>query len=188
MESDFDAMYCYDGIFYLSDRKLCRHLTKITSTQQDLMVEFFKTSTFNLIYKDKLIIPEDAIEQQRNKVEQQDKKQKNNFQTLPDEIDATNNSRISENKDDDNLEDVVSLNLLTSWIKKDGSDICRAGGTFAINDNLSNPVRFEMFYRQSNNKKCVRCRRYTVLDGTDDGANICDRCQDAVEKLELFNR
>lgn len=164
MASKFDMMRDQDGVLSISDKKLFKNLTKVVNSEPDLMAELFKTSTFILCHKENLSPPEDVTETHRDN--------NNNKTSL---LSATPG-----NKNDDS-EEIITLNLLSSWSKECAQDY-RVGGSIAINNNA--PARFEMSYKKSNNRRCSRCRRYTVLD-TDEHANICDRCKNILQKMEM---
>lgn len=60
----------------------------------------------------------------------------------------------------------------------------RVGGQILVEiGEKETPIRFEIRYKKSYNKKCLRCRRYTVLAVNED-ANVCDRCKNTLHKLD----
>jgi len=184
-----DNMRDYDATLYLTDKKLCKELTKITNSEHELMMEFFKTSTFNLCFKDELTPPENVDIQNLNLKEgstigrpdaNMTSRLRNQAISSSSPTESTNPESLKD--DQRGLEEVISFNLLTSWIKEDEQDLLRVGGTFAVNQVNNRPVKFEICYRKSSNKKCSRCRRFVVLAGVSDDLSLCDRCLGVLEK------
>lgn len=149
-----------DSVLLIDDKKLFKILTKITEANPDLMNELFKTSTFILGHSELKNQPKNIIES--------------------DHI----NSNYSEtmHQDTEPNDEGNSIRLTHSWMKESDHDL-RVGGSIVIGNG--NPVNYEMCYKESNNKKCPRCRRYSVFD-VQEHANVCDRCKDTLHKLEML--
>ena len=186
-------MYDHDAVYHVSDKKLCKSLSKIVSSEQDILAELFKTNSLNLIHKDKLALPAGISEQQRHTIDEEEARKLQykepgryavEFQDLVAASPDPPKSAGTKPVDSSAFEVDADFILLTSWATKSENGPHRVGGTFAVNNNFSSPVRFEMVYSRTENKKCLRCRRYTVLAGVDDHLSVCDRCQKALEAME----
>ena len=168
MASKFDTMRDQDLVLSISDKKLFKNLTKIVKSEPDLMSELFKTCTFILDNKEPLARPEGAAD----------------IKVPVDNLSEMLNT-MNVNPDNKSDEETVDLNLVSAWRREVGQDY-RTGGSFLVKGS-SNPVSFEVCYRKSNNRKCSRCRRHTILDMVDEHGNTCDRCKDALQKLEMLD-
>lgn len=170
--SKFDNMRDQDAVLSISDKKLYKNLIKITNSEPDLMCELFKTSTFVLNHKEKLCRPDGATI-----VNEQDTSDLNKQSS----IGESDTKAVNSNSDSE----IVNINLLSSWVdNNDTTGDYRVGATVAINNG--SPIQLEICYRKSDNRKCQRCRRYSVLD-LDDHINVCNRCRDTIQKLELLD-
>jgi hypothetical protein len=165
-----------DVVLYIDDKKLHKKLNKVCNSEPELLMELFRTCTFNVSLKDKMEVPEGVEENQVNR----------EFVAQPA---AKFNEKERKNDDlsDEDIENVVNLNLLSTWSKTGGvaNDEHWVGGRLmASNRRNGKPIRFEFSYRKSANRKCIRCRRHNVLD-ISEHVNVCDRCKQILEKLEL---
>lgn len=175
MSSKVGNMRNADVVLYIDDKRLFKKLSKICNSEPELMMELFRTCTFNLSLKDKMSVPDDVTETQ-----------------VCDEYTA---QPIDESSDkdgdfsDEDAENAVNINLLTAWSKSSGvenNEYWAGGQLLTSRKPKSKPIRFEFSSRKSANRKCVRCRRYNVLD-ISEHVNVCDRCKQILEKFELQN-
>lgn len=166
MGSRFDGMRNHDAVLYISDKKLIKRIAKIVNSEPDLMVELFKTVTFNLSHRDNLSPPESV---QEVVFENENGSQ----------IESIDNQDA---KGDEEMVEIVRMKLLSSWTGELRNQEVRVGGSFSINQSAK-PVRFEICYKVSDNRKCTRCRRFTVLD-VSGHANICDRCREVLNTFD----
>lgn len=161
--SKLDSIKECDSVLLISDKKLFKNLSKLTNANPELSAELFRTSTFVLGHSDKLAQPVDADEPYRlGSEEELDKRNRLHNKTVPD------------------IEDTVKMDLVSGWSKETPTDL-RIGGEIKVDDG--NAIRFEMCFRRSNNRKCARCRRYSVLS-VNEQVHICDRCSNTLQKLE----
>lgn len=161
--SRFDMMRDHDSLLLLSDKKLFKHLNKIANQNSDLMTELFKTSTFIVGHDDRLCQPDEV-----------DKSSK----TLDIPMGSSDQESLEGEK---NQEEAVNINVLSTWTKETSGGY-RVGASISINGASQSNI--EMCYKKSSNRKCLRCRRFTVLD-VHEHSNVCYRCKSALLKLGL---
>lgn len=149
--SRFDQLKDQDAVMLISDKKLYKHLVKLIDSNPDIMAELFKVSTFTLNHDNKLI----AAEKNQDEVSKDE--------PLKDELKA--DSRV-----DDETPEIA---LLSSWCREEAQEL-HVGGSISM--NASKPIKFEIRYKKSSKRKCLRCRRYSVLD-IHAGDCICERCK-----------
>lgn len=168
--SKFDQFRDHDTVLYISDKKLFKQLTKITTANSKLMAELFKSSTFRLSLDEKIQpINDDILECCKQAVSDMSVSDSSDNQQSNTEIMAS---------------DILDIVLLSTWVKNSNHvDESRLGGLISI--NTGNPVKFEISYTKTNNRKCARCRRFTVLNVLDDTNNFyCDRCRIILQKSD----
>lgn len=186
----FEELRDEDVVLTIGDKKMYKSLSKIMNSESDLMTELFKSSTFVFSHKEKLAAPEDVTEHQ---VEVPDD-DSNMKKRPPPRMISNNNMRASKvptndpsaQEADDVEDETLSLSLLTHWSQESSVDH-KLGGSFIINNQKGSPIRFEISIRKSNNRKCSRCRRFTIFVDDDEHANFCDRCRQTVQKLNLLD-
>lgn len=149
--SRFDQLRDRDAIMLISDKKLFKHLIKLTNSDPDLIAELFKVSTFIFSHDTMLIKSE-----QTNLDERLEEGPKDEAKV-----------------DFDSDEETPNITLLTSWCKEEPHELT-VGGSLSM--DASKDVKFEVRYRKSSKRKCPRCRRFSVLS-TQEGECICDRCK-----------
>lgn len=164
----FDTMRNQDAVLYVSDRKLVKRIAKIVNSEPALMMELFKTATFNLSHKEDLSKPEDVEEVEFTKEPPRRTKS------------SINQDGGSGNNDES---EAVSISLLSTWNRELPNQELRLGGSMSI-DQSAKPTRFEICYKVSDNRKCARCRRYAVLD-VSEHADICDRCRELLSNFVI---
>lgn len=85
------------------------------------------------------------------------------------------------NETNDAQQKPISNDELDIHVSETAHDL-RVGGL--IREEGVSPLKFEIAYKKSDNKKCPRCRRFCVLHETEEN-NLCDRCANVVSNLEL---
>lgn len=160
MGSRFDNSKDQNSILIVNDKKLFKSLVRITNSNPDIMSELFKSSNFIPSLDEKLQEPNDD--------------------TL---ITHETNDRTGLNQTDRHLclDESPEITLLKSWICERAHEL-RVGGVISIDG--SSEIKFELAHRKSDSAKCVRCRRYSVLEHQD-GNYICDRCKCILKNFEL---
>lgn len=158
LESQFDTSRDQDSILIINDKKFFKSLIKITNSNPEIMAELFKTCNFIPTLDEKLTEATDG----KIRV----------FEAEPEQI-ARN--KIT------SLDDCLNARLLKSWTRESNDDY-RVGGVLLIDER--DKMTFEMVYRKSDNRRCSRCRRYSVVDH-DEENNFCDRCRGLLSSFEL---
>lgn len=160
----FDMMRDQDAVLFVSDKKMFRYINKISDANPEMLAELFKTSTLVIAHDGRLASSEVAESKDTETLE------------------ACNSTETETRADEPIQDEAVALDLSSSWIKEREGE-CRVGGRISI--NKGSPINFEMCFKRSNNKRCQRCRRHSVLS-VNEHANVCDRCHDVLHKLEML--
>lgn len=153
------------GMLSLNDKKLFKHLQKVTNSSPHILSEIFHSVDFSLCLDEKLKEPSITM-------------------AIP-EISPNPGKRSkpgseTHQREEKNFEELVRFSHKTAWTIE-GEHEFRIGGTFTIDDG--NPSQFEFCLLESNNRKCSRCRKFTITSA-DQGIHTCDRCNDVLAKLE----
>lgn len=155
--SKFDALRDHDGYMFISDKKLAKSSIKLSNSSPDLLSELFKTSNLFICSDDKLTKP--------SEIENSKDAKENESIELP--------SYLTSHAD------ILGVKFTDRWTREVGDEF-RVGGEFSIDNGPK--AKFELAYRRTNNAKCPRCRRFSMLDCT--GNTLCDRCKCALVSLD----
>lgn len=156
----FDQSRDQDLVLYLSDKKFFKNMLKLTNSNPDLMAELFKVAN---------VIPSHSEE-----FEEPD--QSTNLD-INDPSSELLTSYISSDKSAESL----GARLTNSWSTETGKDF-RVGGNISIQGSQ---MKFALVYKKSDNRRCIRCRRYSVLDHQDENC-VCDRCRLVLSNITFY--
>lgn len=150
--SRIDQLRDRDATMLVSDKKLFKQLVKLSTSEPDLIAELFKVSAFTLNHDNRL------SKMEKNQDDRLD-------EALKEELPKPDTSGDEETPD---------ISLVSSWSKEEDQELT-VGGLISMSEK-SKDVKFEIRYRMSDKRKCIRCRRHSI-SSTQEGDSICERCK-----------